>query len=254
MDVDVLKNFSLKIDPGEVVALVGGSGSGKSTVGSLLTRLYDVNDSDGSIRINGKLLREYELTDLRRLIGVVPQEPALFRGTIRENIAYGEWGVPDEKIIEAARLAHVLDFAEDFPAGLNTMVGTRGSQLSGGQRQRISIARLLVKNPPLVILDEATSALDAKSEHFVQRAVDSVISSENRTVISIAHRLSTIRHADRIAVIQDGSVVQSGTFDVLSTSQGPFRELMKTQLVSAELDTTQNQELSVIDSRLINAQ
>jgi ABC-type multidrug transport system fused ATPase/permease subunit len=216
--------------------------------------LYDVNDSDGSIRINGKLLREYELTDLRRLIGVVPQEPALFRGTIRDNIAYGEWGVSDEKIMEAARLAHVLDFAEDFPEGLNTLCGPKGSQLSGGQRQRISIARLLIKNPPLVILDEATSALDAKSEDFVQRAVDSVISSENRTVISIAHRLSTIRHADRIAVIQDGSVVQSGTFDALSSSQGPFRELMKSQLVSAELDTTQNQEFNVIDTPLIKAQ
>lgn len=233
-DVDVLKNFNLNIEAGEVVALVGGSGSGKSTVASLLTRLYDINENEGCIRINGRTLRDYNLADLRRMIGVVPQEPALFRGTIRENIAYGEWGrASDAQVMDAARLAFVLDFADDFPDGLETMVGPRGSQLSGGQRQRISIARLLLKNPPLVIFDEATSALDAKSEYFVQRAVDSVVSSDNRTVISIAHRLSTIRHADRIAVIQDGSVAQTGTFNDLSVNDGPFRDLMKSQLVSA---------------------
>lgn len=233
MNVEVLKNFNLTVAPGEVVAIVGGSGSGKSTVASLLTRLYDVDAKD-SIRINGKALRDYDLTELRRMIGVVAQEPALFRGTIRENIAYGEWGrASDEQVTEAARLAYVLDFAKDFPDGLDTMVGPRGSQLSGGQRQRIALARLLVKNPPLVIFDEATSALDARSEHFVQQAMESVISSDNRTVISIAHRLSTIRHADRLAVVQDGTVVQTGTFDQLSADDGPFRELMKTQLVSA---------------------
>lgn len=233
LDVDVLKEFSLTIFPGEVVALVGGSGSGKSTVASLLTRLYDVEAKD-SIRLNGKSLRDYDLTELRSMIGVVQQEPALFRGTIRDNIAYGEWGnVSEEQVLEAARLAHVLDFADDFPNGLDTMVGPRGSQLSGGQRQRVALARLLVKNPPLVIFDEATSALDAKSEFFVQQAMDSVISSDHRTVISIAHRLSTIRHADRIAVIEDGRVVQTGTFEGLSANDGSFRELMKTQLVSA---------------------
>ena len=237
MDVDVLKDFSLDISPGEVVALVGGSGSGKSTVASLLTRLYDVDDKE-SIRINGKAVRDYELSHLRRMIGVVPQEPALFRGTIRDNIIYGEWdNASDEQVMEAARLAFVLDFVEDFPDGLDTMVGPRGSQLSGGQRQRVALARLLVKNPPVVIFDEATSALDAKSEAFVQKAMDTVLSgNHNKTVISIAHRLSTIRHADRIAVIQDGSVAQTGTFVELSANDGPFRELMKSQLVSAGID------------------
>ena len=236
-DVDVLKDFSLDISPGEVVALVGGSGSGKSTVASLLTRLYDVENKD-SILINGTAVRDYELSHLRRMIGVVPQEPALFRGTIRENIVYGEWdNASDDQIMEAARLAFVLDFVEDFPDGLDTMVGPRGSQLSGGQRQRVALARLLVKNPPVVIFDEATSALDAKSEAFVQKAMDTVLSgNHNKTVISIAHRLSTIRHADRIAVIQDGSVAQTGPFHELSSNDGPFRELMKSQLVSAGID------------------
>lgn len=242
-DVDVLKDFSLDISPGEVAALVGGSGSGKSTVASLLTRLYDVENKD-SIRINGKAVRDYELSHLRRMIGVVPQEPALFRGTIRENIVYGEWdNASDDQVMEAARLAFVLDFVEDFPDGLDTMVGPRGSQLSGGQRQRVALARLLVKNPPVVIFDEATSALDAKSEAFVQKAMDTVLSgNHNKTVISIAHRLSTIRHADRIAVIQDGSVAQTGPFHELSANDGPFRELMKSQLVSAGIDG--NKQLS----------
>jgi ATP-binding cassette, subfamily B, bacterial len=260
MDVDVLKDFSLNIEPGEVLALVGGSGSGKSTVASLLTRLYDVEGRD-SIRINGKPIRDYDLADLRHIIGVVSQEPVLFRGTIRDNIMYGEWGnVTDDQIMEAARLAHVLDFAEDFVDGLDTMVGPRGSQLSGGQRQRVALARLLVKNPPVVIFDEATSALDAKSEAFVQKAMDTVISGDHgKTVISIAHRLSTIRHADRLAVIQDGAVVQTGTFDNLSSHDGPFRELMKSQLVSAGIydgNKSSNNEASVgstkMNSRSIN--
>ena len=166
------------------------------------------------------------------MIGVVSQEPAIFRGTIRENIAYGQWGqVTDEEIYRAADAAHVLEFANDFPNGLDTYVGPRGSQLSGGQRQRIQIARCVVKNPPVVVLDEATSALDAKSEHIVQDAINSVMNG--RTVLSIAHRLSTIRHADRIAVVENGRIVQTGPFHDLSTIDGPFRDLMKTQLVDA---------------------
>jgi ABC-type multidrug transport system fused ATPase/permease subunit len=229
-DVDVLKNFSLSVAPGQVVALVGGSGSGKSTVASLLTRLYDGNES-GSIQINDKVIDEYDPSELRRMIGIVSQEPALFEGTIRDNIMYGEWGhVSDEQVEEAARLAHVMDFANDFPDGLDTLVGPRGSQLSGGQRQRVAIARVLAKNPPLVILDEATSALDAHSEHLVHLAMNSVMSG--RTVLSIAHRLSSIRRADVISVVDNGSIVQSGTFEELSTNAGPFRDqLMKTQLV-----------------------
>ena len=228
-DVEVLKNFSLSIDPGQVVALVGGSGSGKSTVASLLTRLYDV-DKPNSILINGQSINEYDPHELRRMIGIVSQEPAIFQGTIRDNIRYGEWDhVSDEQVEEAARLAHILDFAKDFPDGLDTVVGSRGSKLSGGQRQRLALARVLAKNPPLVILDEATSALDAQSEHLVQLAMDCVMSG--RTVLSIAHRLSTIRHADVVCVVGNGSVVQTGTFEELSAGPGPFRELMKTQLV-----------------------
>ena len=168
------------------------------------------------------------------MVGIVSQDPVLFRGSIRDNIAYGEWGnLTEEDVVEAARKAHVLDFAEGFPDGLDTMVGSRGMQLSGGQRQRIALARALAKNPPILILDEATSALDAQSEHYVQKALQELFEEENtgRTIISIAHRLSTIRHADRVAVIENGSIVQTGTFDKLTTTDGPFRTLMKTQLV-----------------------
>ena len=227
----VLEDFSLCVEPAEVVALVGGSGSGKSTVSSLITRLYDVDD-ENSVRIAGKPVSSYNLFDLRRMIGIVSQEPTIFRGTIKENIVYGQWGqVSDMEIMAAAQAAHVMEFAKDFPLGLDTLVGPRGSQLSGGQRQRIAIARVLLKNPPVVILDEATSSLDAKSEHVVQDAMDSVMSG--RTVLSIAHRLSTIRHADRIAVVENGSIVQTGTFAELSSVDGPFRDLMKTQLVDS---------------------
>jgi ABC-type multidrug transport system fused ATPase/permease subunit len=234
--VQVLENFSLSVAPGEVVALVGGSGSGKSTISSLLTRLYDVNDEyKDSVRIAGIPVSQYDPLQLRRMIGVVSQEPTMFRGTIRDNIAYGEWSrVSDDQIWQAAKAAHVLDFTKDFPMGLDTLVGARGSQLSGGQRQRIAIARVLVKNPPIVILDEATSALDAKSEHVVQNAMNSLMSG--RTVLSIAHRLSTIRHASRIAVVEQGAIVQTGTFDELTSQEGGhFRDLMKTQLVSDDV-------------------
>lgn len=231
-DVDVLKNLSLTIQPGEVVALVGGSGSGKSTVASLLTRLYDPQDIQ-SIRLDGKPLADFQLETVRHMIGVVSQDPVLFQGTIRDNIRYGEWGnLSDDDIIEAARQANVLDFAQQFPDGLDTMVGPRGMQVSGGQRQRIALARVLAKNAPIIILDEATSALDAQSEHLVQRALAQLFEENSgRTILSIAHRLSTIRHASKIAVLQNGSIVQIGTFDDLRSNDGPFRELMKTQLV-----------------------
>jgi ABC-type multidrug transport system fused ATPase/permease subunit len=230
-DVNVLKDFDLTVAPGELVALVGSSGSGKSTIAGLLTRLYDADNKD-SICIDGKPVSDYEPSELRRMIGIVSQEPTLFRGTIRDNIVYGEWAtVSEEQVLEAARLAHVLDFTKHFPKGLETMVGPRGAQLSGGQRQRIALARVLIKNSPIIILDEATSALDAQSEYLVQKAMNSIFHEGGRTIISIAHRLSTIRHSSRIAVIEHGSVVQTGTFDELRSKEGPFRELMKTQLV-----------------------
>jgi ABC-type multidrug transport system fused ATPase/permease subunit len=238
-DVPVLKEFNLTVPPGSVVALVGSSGSGKSTVASLLTRLYDADHKFGEpapIRINGKSIRDYDTQDLRKMIGVVSQDPVLFQGSIRDNIRYGMWDeVSDEDVMEAARQAYALDFANNFPDGLDTMVGPRGMMLSGGQRQRIAIARMLAnKNAPVYILDEATSALDAQSEHYVQSALQKIFEGHSgRTIISIAHRLSTIRHATTIGVVQDGRIVQQGSFEELSTTSGPFRELMKTQLVGA---------------------
>lgn len=236
-DLAVLQDFSLTIQPGEVIALVGGSGSGKSTVASLLTRLYDP-EQPSSITLDGKPLADFDLHEVRRMMGVVSQEPVLFQGSIRDNIRYGEWDttlLTDEEIEEAARQANVWDFAKNFPDVLDTMVGPRGMQLSGGQRQRIALARVLAKkNTPILILDEATSALDAQSEYLVQKALEQLFRQEGtskRTILSIAHRLSTIRHASRIAVVQDGSIVQTGTFDELRSNDGPFRELMKTQLV-----------------------
>jgi len=234
-DAPVLNNLSLTIPSGSTVALVGASGSGKSTIGSLLTRLYDAdNNSLSSIRINGRSICDYDPQDLRQMISVVSQDPVLFRGTIRDNIRYGVWDqVSEENIMDAARQAYVLDFAEKFPDGLDTLVGPRGMQLSGGQRQRIAIARVLANcNASIYILDEATSALDAQSEHFVQSALKKIFQEHSgKTIISIAHRLSTIRHATTIAVLGNGSIVQTGTFGDLSTKEGPFRDLMKSQLV-----------------------
>jgi ABC-type multidrug transport system fused ATPase/permease subunit len=234
-DVHVMNDFTLSIASGEVIAIVGGSGSGKSTIANVLTRLYDTEEGDRncSIRINGKCISHYNPNELRHMIGVVAQDPVLFRGTIRDNIRYGEWErVSEDDIVEAARQAHVLEFVEGFPDGLDTMVGP--AQLSGGQRQRIALARVLAKQSPIIILDEATSALDAKSEHLVQQALHDLFATGGRTIISIAHRLSTIRHASRIAVVENGSVVQTGTFEILQRIDGPFRNLMKTQLIGDE--------------------
>jgi len=239
-DVPVIDNLNLTVPSGSVIALVGASGSGKSTIGNLLTRLYDADttnnmqDEPSPIRINGRSICDYDPQDLRQMISVVSQDPVLFRGTIRDNIRYGVWDRVSEDIItEAARQAYVTDFADKFPDGLDTLVGSRGMQLSGGQRQRIAIARMLANcNASIYILDEATSALDAQSEHYVQSALQKIFKEHSgKTIISIAHRLSTIRHATTIFVIQDGTIVQSGTFDDLSTKEGPFRDLMKTQLV-----------------------
>lgn len=228
-DVPVLHDLTLSIEPGKVLSLVGGSGSGKSTVASLLTRLYEVPRN--SIYINDRDLHDFPPEELRQQIGIVSQEPVLFKGSIANNIRYGMWGATDDEVYKAAELAHVVDFANDFPRGMDTMVGAKGAQLSGGQKQRVAIARTLLKNPPFVILDEATSALDARSEHLVQLAMNQIMQS-NKTVLSIAHRLSTIRHSDWIAVMQDGKVVEQGTFsDLAKKNDGPFWQLMKTQLM-----------------------
>lgn len=230
IDSNILNGLNLSIQAGQVVALVGTSGTGKSTIASLLTRLYD--PQSGNIRIDNTSIRDMEPQDVRRKIGIVVQEPLLFPTTIEANIRYGSPHATHEQVREAARLAFVLEFADKFPDGLQTVVGPRGTMLSGGQKQRVAVARCILKNPPIVIFDEATSALDAESESQVQKAIDTAC--KGRTVIMIAHRLSTIRNADVIAVLREGQVVELGSFDSLmkkDDSEGAFRQLMEKQLV-----------------------
>ncbi len=223
----VLKQMSFKIAAGEKIALVGPSGSGKSTILSLLMRFYDT--TEGVITVDGKSASEYPLTGYRRNIGVVPQEVILFGGTIRENIAYGRPQASDAEIEAAARQANAWEFIELLPNGLDTVVGDRGQRLSGGQRQRVSIARAILKDPSILILDEATSSLDAGSERLVQEALEKLM--ENRTTIVIAHRLSTIRKVDRILVIKDGEIAESGSHaDLNSLEGGIYSKLLKLQL------------------------
>jgi len=219
-------NFTLNINAGENIALVGGSGSGKSTVALLLTRLYNLDK--GNIFLNGQDLSDIDPSIIRDQIGVVSQEPLLFSGTIKENIRYGRPDASDEEILEAARAGHVTHFTDTLPLGLDTQVGSRGTQLSGGQKQRVAIARVMLKDPPICVLDEATSALDARSEYHINQALKAM--TEGRTVISIAHRLSTIREADRIAVLKGGEIVETGTFDELIRSKGTFHRLVEQQL------------------------
>mmetsp|Transcript_4747 Transcript_4747/g.9311 ORF Transcript_4747/g.9311 Transcript_4747/m.9311 type:complete len:693 (+) Transcript_4747:206-2284(+) len=219
-------DFSLDIDAGSVVALVGGSGSGKSTVSLLLARLYNIDK--GNIFLNGRDLMDIEPAIVREQIGVVSQEPLLFSGSISDNIKFGRPDASDDEIREAARAAHVTHFTDDLPLGLETEVGPRGTQLSGGQKQRVAIARVMLKDPPICVLDEATSALDARSEYHINQALKAM--AKGRTVISIAHRLSTIKEADRIAVLKGGEIVETGTFHELIESEGAFHRLVKQQL------------------------
>ncbi|NOT75091.1 MAG: ATP-binding cassette domain-containing protein [Cyclobacteriaceae bacterium] len=225
-DITVLKSISISIKPGEKVALVGPSGSGKSTIASLLMRFYPL--SHGKILVDGNDITSYGLSAYRENIGIVPQEVILFGGTIRENIAYGNPLSTEEEIHAAATQANAMEFIESFPEKFETLVGDRGVKLSGGQRQRIAIARAILKNPSILILDEATSSLDAKSEQLVQSALEKLM--ENRTTIVIAHRLSTIRKADRILVIKDGQIAESGSHDELSAlDNGIYRNLLMLQ-------------------------
>ena len=227
LDFQVLSALSFSIHPGEKIALVGPSGSGKSTIINLLMRFYAIEH--GAIKVDGKSIDEYDLTAFRRNIGIVPQEVILFGGTIRENILYGKPGASEEEIFEAARKANALEFIESFPEKMETLVGDRGVKLSGGQRQRIAIARAILKDPAILILDEATSSLDAKSERLVQDALEKLM--ENRTSIVIAHRLTTIRKVDRILVIKDGKIAESGPHLELSTrDNGIYSNLLKLQL------------------------
>ena len=226
-DFQVLKDLQFQVEPGEKVALVGQSGSGKSTIINLLLRFYAVED--GVIKVDGKSIQEFNLTAYRKNLGIVPQEVILFGGTIRENISYGKPAATFEEIKEAALQANALDFIESFPDGFDTLVGERGVKLSGGQRQRIAIARAILKNPSILILDEATSSLDAQSEVLVQQALEKLM--EGRTTIVIAHRLSTIKKVNRIFVIQEGRLAEMGSHLELSAlSNGIYRNLLTLQL------------------------
>ena len=218
---NVLTHLDLNVAPGENIALVGPSGGGKTTLCSLIPRFYEV--SSGKILVDGKDIRDVTLHSLRSCIGVVAQDVYLFSGSVRENIAYGKVDATDEEIEAAAKMAGAHEFISTLPDGYNTYVGERGVKLSGGQKQRISIARLFLKNPPILILDEATSALDNESERLVQKSLEKL--AEGRTTFTIAHRLTTIRNADRILVLTENGIEESGTHQELMAKEGIYSEL-----------------------------
>ncbi len=220
-----INDFSLTIRPGQKVALVGASGSGKSTISNLLLRFYDIDS--GVIKVDGMDIRQLSLESYRNHVGVVLQEPFLFSGTILENISYARPEAPDEEVRKAAEMANVLEFVEQLPEGFETIIGENGASLSGGQKQRLAIARAMLKNPEILILDEATSALDTVSEFYVQEALDRLM--EGKTTLIIAHRLSTIRNADLIVVMEEGRIVQTGKHEELIAQPGVYQELYQTQ-------------------------
>lgn len=226
-ETDVFTGFNLKVEAGKTVALVGASGSGKSTSVQLIERFYD--PKGGAITLDGKDLTTLNVNWLRTQIGLVSQEPRLFACSIRENILYGKPDATDEEIEQAARSANCHDFISAFPDGYKTQVGDKGAQLSGGQKQRIAIARVLIKQPKILLLDEATSALDSESEVIVQEALDDLLEKGGRTTIVIAHRLSTVRNADMIAVVKEGQVVETGTHDELIAKKGNYYDLVEAQ-------------------------
>jgi subfamily B ATP-binding cassette protein MsbA len=221
----VLRGVSITIRKGEFVALVGPSGAGKSTLMNLIPRFYDV--LEGSIEVDGTDIRKVTLESLRRQIGFVTQEPILFHDTIANNIAFGEKETTSEQIEAAARTAHAHEFIKDLTNGYETIVGDRGVMMSGGQRQRIALARAVIRNPAILLLDEATSSLDTESERLIQDAMDKFV--RGRTTIVIAHRLSTILHADRILVMDQGRVVETGTHQELLARGGLYRRLYEMQ-------------------------
>lgn len=221
----VLEDINLEVTKGKMIALVGPSGAGKSTLADLLPRFYDVQS--GTITIDGKDIREVKIRDLRNLMGIVSQEPILFNDTILNNIAFGKEGVTEDEIVEAARIANAHDFIERMPDGYRSYAGERGQRLSGGERQRITIARAVLKNPPILILDEATSSLDSESEKLVQEALFQLM--KNRTSIVIAHRLSTIQYADEIIVMRDGRIIERGNHISLLSKNGMYKRLVEMQ-------------------------
>jgi len=213
------------IPKGKTIALVGQSGSGKSTIANLLTRFYDINE--GEIQIDGVPVKEMKLSSLRGLMGLVTQDSILFNDTIRENLKIGKENATDEELIEALKIANAYNFIMELPKGLDSNIGDSGNKLSGGQKQRLSIARAVLKNPPIMILDEATSALDTESERLVQEALENMM--KNRTSIVIAHRLSTIQNADLIIVLHQGEIVEQGTHKSLIEKNGTYRKLVDMQ-------------------------
>jgi ATP-binding cassette, subfamily B, bacterial MsbA len=226
-EADILESIDLVIEKGKTVALVGSSGAGKSTLADLVPRFHDV--STGELLIDGVNIRQYRLSSVREQMSIVTQEPILFNDTIAANIALGKQDATIEEIMEAARIANAHDFILRKEEGYQTNIGDRGNKLSGGERQRLTIARALLKNPPILILDEATSSLDTESERLVQDAINKMM--QHRTSIVIAHRLSTIRHADEIIVLQKGRIVERGTHDELIGMQGFYRKLVEMQEV-----------------------
>jgi ATP-binding cassette subfamily B protein len=226
----VLREVSFEVEPGQLVALVGPSGAGKTTITNLVARLYD--PSAGAVRINGVDLRETTLSSLSRTVGVVTQEAHLFHDTIRANLAYADPSATEERMVEALRAAQVWGLVNGLPEGLDTVVGDRGHRLSGGEKQRLALARLLLKGPGLLVLDEATAHLDSESEAAVQRALDTALTG--RTALVIAHRLSTVRGADQILVVDDGRIVERGTHRELMTLGGLYSELYTTQFADQE--------------------
>lgn len=215
-DIEVLKGLTFHVQSGDQVALVGPSGAGKSTIVQMIMRFFD--PSEGELRFDGRPASNFNLSELRNEMAVVPQDVFLFGGTIRENIEYGKPGASEDEIIEAAKQANAFKFIHEFPEGMETVVGERGVQLSGGQRQRIAIARAVLKDPKILILDEATSALDSESERLVQEALDKLM--KGRTSIVIAHRLATVRSASQILVVENGTIIESGTHTELSAKEG----------------------------------
>ena len=224
-DVQVLNNLNFEVQQGHYIALVGPSGAGKTTLASILFGFYKIED--GQISIDGKNIEEYDLHFLRKQIAIVPQDIILFGGSIKENIAYGKLDASEQEIEDAAKKANALDFINDLPEKMETLVGERGIQLSGGQRQRIAIARALLKNPSILILDEATSALDSESEKLVQEAMHVLM--KGRTSIVIAHRLSTIKNADLILVLENGQIIEQGTHHELQKNEGLYKQLSDMQ-------------------------
>lgn len=223
--VPILQNFSLRIPAGQTIAIVGSTGSGKSTVVKLLLRLYEV--TAGNITLDGLSLDQINLADLRRAIGLVSQDVFLFHGTVAENICYGSFEASLSEIIAAAKIAEADEFIQQLPQGYQTIVGERGQKLSGGQRQRIAIARAVLKDPPILILDEATSAVDNETEAAIQRSLEHI--TQNRTTIAIAHRLSTVRHADCIYVMEQGQLLESGRHEALLAQNGIYAGLWRVQ-------------------------